>query len=108
VDSDGSVHRSDPISVEVGLDKNVVLDGPNPNPIRRQGTLAITVRDDQEVAVHLYDVLGRRVKTLERSSFPEQETRTIHFNTQGLSSGTYFLRVVGDQFRRIEKMTVVK
>lgn len=108
VDIDGTVHRTEPISVDMGIKDNVVLDGPNPNPVRNQGRLDLTVRSEQEVTVQLYDVLGRRVRSIDHGTVPEQETHRVQFNTKDLSSGTYFLRVIGDDFQETEKMTIVR
>lgn len=92
----------------MSLDEAVVIEGPNPNPVLGQASLRITVRADQEVSIQLYDLLGRRIETIGNKHFPGQDTQVVSVTTDGLSSGTYMLRVAGDGFRKTERMTVVR
>ncbi len=108
VDLDGTVHHSEPIVIEAQLDGKVAIEGPNPNPVRQNATLDLTVKSGQEVTVQLYDVLGRQVKTIEQDELEAEQTRTLQIGTEELSSGAYFLRVRGDQFQRIKRITVVR
>jgi len=108
VDESGETHVSDPVRVKLGLDEEVAIDGPNPNPVRQGATLNLTVGAKQEVAVQIYDVLGRQVRAVSRGTLPGGQTRTVRIDTDGLTSGTYLLRIEGDQFRRTRRMTVVR
>jgi SOS-response transcriptional repressor LexA len=68
------------------------------------------VKERQEVQVRLYDVLGRRVATLHSGPLPAQELRRLRLDVSatGLTSGTYFLRVTGEDFAATRQMTVVR
>jgi hypothetical protein len=68
------------------------------------------VKERQEVQVRLYDVLGRRVGTLHDGPLPAQELRRLRLDVSatGLVSGTYFLRVTGEDFVATEQITVVQ
>jgi len=63
VDTDGSTSYSDPVTVERGVDEMELL-GTYPNPARGRATVRYALPDRQEVSLRLYDVLGRRVRTV--------------------------------------------
>lgn len=81
-----------------------------PNPIRDRATVELAVKEAQPVTVAIYDVLGRRVATLLDGPLPAQELRRLRLDATatGLTSGTYFLRVTGEEFAATEQMTVVR
>ena len=81
-----------------------------PNPVRERATVELAVKERQDVQVRLYDVLGRRVATLHSGPLPAQELRRLRLDVSstGLTSGTYFLRVTGADFRATEQIAVVR
>jgi hypothetical protein len=68
------------------------------------------VKERQDVQVRLYDLLGRQVATLHHGPLPAQELRHLRLNVSatGLTSGTYFLRVKGEDFAATEQLTIVR
>ncbi|MFP4229340.1 MAG: lamin tail domain-containing protein [Salinivenus sp.] len=107
VDLDGSVTRSDTVAVQMRLadDAEVTL---APNPIRETGTVSIQVREPQTVEVALYDLLGRRVRTLHRGRLSAQQSHALPIRAGGLSSGSYLLRAEGEHFRTTRRVTIVR
>ncbi|PSQ92152.1 MAG: hypothetical protein BRD30_02670 [Bacteroidetes bacterium QH_2_63_10] len=81
-----------------------------PNPVQQRATVELAVKERQEGQGRLYDVLGRRVATLHSGPLPAQELRRLRLDASatGLVSGTYFLRVTGEDFVATEQMTVVR
>jgi hypothetical protein len=81
-----------------------------PNPVREQTTVELAVKEQQEVTVQVYDVLGRQVKTLYQSSMQAQEPKRLSLDASevGLSSGTYFVRVRGESFVATKRLTIVR
>jgi hypothetical protein len=78
-----------------------------PNPMRKQATLEYTLPKAKEVRLTVYDVLGRRVATLEQGEKRAGRHRTRLQGDQ-LSSGVYFGRFeVGGQ-TLTQKITVVR
>jgi hypothetical protein len=79
-----------------------------PNPVRGAATLAFDLARTASVDLALYDVTGRRVRSIlagERSS----GTHRVGFGTDGLDSGIYFARlVVGGVQRHEVKITVLR
>jgi hypothetical protein len=105
VDTDGSAHYTEAISVERRVDA-VRLLGTAPNPARSQATVRYALPERGDVTIRLYDVLGRQVRTVvqgERQGRHEQR-----LDLDGLSSGVYVLRLRAAGETRTEKLTVVR
>jgi hypothetical protein len=78
-----------------------------PNPMREQATLEYTLPEAGQVRLNVYDMLGRRVATLEKGNKKAGRHR-VPLEKTALSSGVYFGRLkVGDQ-TRTHKITVVR
>ena len=108
VDADGTATTTDATELEVRLDNAYAVDTPYPNPARSQATLPVTVRETQNVQIHIYDMLGRRVETVHDGEVRAQSTREIRINTGRLASGTYFVRIRGNDFVATERLTVIR
>ena len=107
VDLDGTTSRSDTVAVQVRLGKAAEV-SVAPNPVRSRATVSLRVRAEQEVTVALYDVLGRRVRTLHDAPLAPGRAHTLRVNASGLSSGLYLLRANGEQFQTTRRITVVR
>ncbi len=105
VDLDGSVSYSEPATVQRTVEE-VALRAPFPNPVRRQATVPFAVPGQQDVTLHLYDVLGRRVKTIVDG--PQSGRQQVQVDLSGLSSGVYFLRLRTDGQTRTTRLTVMQ
>lgn len=108
VDTNGDETVTEVVETEVRLDEGYEVGAPYPNPVRRQATLEITVREAQPVRIELYDVLGRRVRTVHDEELSAQQTRRVQIGAGDLSSGVYFLRIQGDNFSETQRVTVVR
>jgi len=97
------------VSVTIELD-HVYQFSTYPNPVRERATVELAVKEQQDVQVRLYDLLGRRVATLHEGPLPAQELKRLQINVSatGLTSGTYFLRATGEDFAATEQITVVR
>jgi hypothetical protein len=107
VDLDGTATRSDTVAVRVRLAEAAEVKVA-PNPVRTRTTVSLRVRTEQEVTVALYDVLGRRVRTLHDAPLAPGRAHTLPVNASGLSSGLYLLRASGEQFQTTRRITVVR
>jgi hypothetical protein len=108
VDQDGTTHFSDPVSVRLGLEGQYEVSPVAPNPVATRTQVQVAVQRAQDVTVALYDALGRRVTTLHTGTMAAETTHRLGVDTQGLSSGTYFLRVDGEAFRATRRVVVVR
>ena len=105
VDVDGSESLSDRVTIQRTVDE-VELLGTFPNPARTQTTVQFAVPGQQTVALKLYDVMGREVRTLARG--PQEGRIEMQVGLSDLSSGIYFLRLQAGGTTKTQKMTVVR
>ncbi len=107
VDVDGSTHYSDAERVWVRTERDLTVQGPNPVPSGRSLTVLVEGRRGEEVEVGLYDLLGRRVRTLSLRSEPSRVGRA-RLSTEGLAGGVYVLQVRGRGIEAARKITVTE
>ncbi|MCS3953323.1 BspA family leucine-rich repeat surface protein [Salinibacter ruber] len=78
-----------------------------PNPAGRRATVEYALPEAREVTLQVYDVLGRRVATLEQGR-KKAGRHTARLETGRLSSGVYFGRLKAGEQTRTQKITVVR
>jgi hypothetical protein len=108
VDVDGSVSLSDTVTATLTLAEAVVLSRPSPSPSRTRTDLTLTVKTRQDVAVALYDVTGRRIRSVYAGRADPSRPLRLEVSTADLPSGVYFLQAVGDAFTTVRKISVVQ
>jgi hypothetical protein len=111
VDTDGTAHVTDPVTVARRAPTEIELKGAFPNPARTRATIRYALPDglsSTTVRLVLYDVLGRRVRTIEDG--PQRPgRRQLQLDTSRLASGTYFYRLSVDGApAKTRKLTVVR
>jgi len=104
----GTTYVSDPVNLRVVPTEPYVASGPNPNPVRSQGTFEITLRETQPLRIALYDVMGRQVEVLHDGPVQKGVIRRVRIPVRRRASGTYFLRVRGESFRFLRKVVVAR
>jgi hypothetical protein len=105
VDTDGTAHLSETITVERGV-KELQLLGTYPNPARQRATVRYALPEKQKAAIRLYDVLGRQVRTVLNEEQEGRHQRSL--DVGGLPSGVYFLRLRAGGETRTQKLTIVR
>ena len=105
VDTDGSAHLSETITVERGVTE-VQLLGTSPNPAQQRATVRYALPEKQKASIRLYDILGRRVRTVANSAQEGRHQRTLDVGS--LPSGVYFLRLRAGGETRTQKLTIVR
>jgi hypothetical protein len=94
--------------VEIELSEAYDLSAPRPNPFSERAIVDLAVREKQDVTVAVYDVLGRRVQVLHEGPMSAQQTKHFTVRAQGLSSGTYFVRVVSKAFTETRRLVLTR
>jgi hypothetical protein len=93
------------------LPAEFALLGSYPNPTSSQANLALDLPEPAEVSVSVYDLLGRRVVTLDKRIGAGAE-RTLQVDASRLASGLYLYRIRATMASKTEvvtgKITVVK
>jgi hypothetical protein len=94
------------VAIEAAPD-NFALEGSAPNPAREQATIRYRVPKQVRVRINLYDILGRKLKTL-----VEGERRagqySVRVDVRSLPSGRYFYRMSAGRFSRTQRLSVVQ
>jgi hypothetical protein len=108
VDLDGSSSYSEEVEVQMALGSAYMLSNAYPNPLRKRARMELRVQTSQHVRVEVFDYLGRRVTVLHDDVVPANHVHQITLSGQGLRSGAYFVRAVGEDFQVTRSITVVK
>ncbi len=78
-----------------------------PNPFNPVTTIEYSIPKESKVSINVYDILGRRVRTL----FDEvlaAGSYSVRFNGNGLASGVYFYELKADNYSSIKKLLLMK
>ncbi len=108
IDYDGSFEHSPVIEVAVEMPESYLITEIYPNPFNPQATFSFGVRQQQQVVIEVFDMLGRRVQELYRGTPQGGVTQTVFLDGSRLTSGTYVVRVLGEHFVDSQPFTVVK
>jgi hypothetical protein len=109
VDTDGSASLTDAVTVARSGPERVELLGTYPNPARQRATVRFAIPEGtagETVRMRLYDVLGRRVRTVRAEAEPGRHEQRI--DVSGLASGVYVLRLTAAGTAKTRKLTVVR
>lgn len=106
VDLDGSTSLSDPLTLQIGV-KESSLQIVGANPFRTSTQVQYSAKQSGPVQVALYDVMGRKVRTLAEGR--SQETRrTLTVDGSDLASGVYFLRLKTKRVTKTKRLTIAR
>lgn len=78
-----------------------------PNPFNASTTIAYTLSQTAYVRVEIYDLLGRKVESLDYGQQEVGEYRIV-WNANGKPSGIYFYRIKADDYSETRKMVLLK
>lgn len=107
VAEDGENTVTSPVaSADVSFEGDVFVIGPYPQPVQEQATVMLTAREMQEASIEVFNTLGERVYS-ENRTLQAQQSTPLRFDTQQWGSGLYILRVSGQQFTTERKLMVV-
>lgn len=107
VDTDGTTSFSGTRKLEISAPNKFALKAPFPNPAQEQVTLRYALPRKTDLSIRIYDVLGRRVATLQRG-VEDAGRKEIRVSTSDLSPGTYFVRMQAGEKLKTKRLTVVR
>lgn len=79
-----------------------------PNPFKSLTTIGFTLLSDMHVTVKIFDILGRRVRTLMTQKFMSAGPHEINFDAGGLPGGIYVCRIEGAGLSDSVKLLLIK
>jgi hypothetical protein len=106
--ADGSAAYSAEVEAIIEAPNGFLLSNAYPNPFNQNATFSLTLNERQHVELALYDMLGRRVAVIHDGDVEAHQATSFRINGEGLSSGYYFIRVVGKTFVDSQQVLVVR
>lgn len=111
IDFDGSFAYSSVIQVgAMPTNFNLLQNSPNPFSVPNQTTIELQLPEEQRVTLHVYDILGKHVKTLCDRIMPAGISRVYWDgqNAQGrtVSAGTYLYVLNNGKHKLCKSLTV--
>jgi hypothetical protein len=107
VDTDGSAQYTETRHVEIKIESTYRLVAPTPHPVQKSSQFSLTVEENQNVQIVVFDLMGRQIRTIYGGTLSAQDKRSFELG-EGLTSGTYFLNVKGETFSTSKKFVVVE
>lgn len=114
IDLDGSIHFSEPVSVDVLTSvaevapREFMLHQNFPNPFNPSTQIRFTVEHPAATKLEVFNLLGAKVATLFDGIAEPGRSYTISFDAQNLSSGMYLYRLESGNRIQLRKLTFVK
>ncbi len=114
IDLDGAEHFTEPVQVQVTTAvKNgtsplgFALEQNYPNPFNPTTVVSGQLTADSWLTLDVYDVMGRKIATLEDGRVPAGRFSFV-FDARQLPSGTYFCRMTAGSFTQVIPMVLAK
>lgn len=104
---DGTTTLSDETTLRLGTPSETKLHTPFPNPARGQATLRYQIPEPQTIQIAVFDVLGRRVRSL-ASGHAQAGRYEAVLSTAALAPGTYFVRLQAGTSVQTRRLTVAR
>ena len=79
-----------------------------PNPFNPETQFTLTVAKSQQVAIRVFDLLGREVERLFDGALPAGPAHTFRFAPNGLPSGIYLIQAMGEGFTETQRVVLLK
>ena len=108
IDFDGAFEYSDEVEATIEVIGTHQLSNAYPNPFNPTSQFTLAVARDQRVTAELYNVLGQRVATLFNGTIEANSTRMVQIDGSALASGAYIVRVTGETFSDVLRVTLTK
>lgn len=81
---------------------------PFPNPFSEVTTLSISTPRPMNVVVELYDLLGRRVRSVFNGFLPANSDKKIIIRSNGQAEGIYYVVISGPQIREVRPIVLMR
>ena len=108
VDTDGGDEFYTSNTVEVKPPEEATLLGNAPNPFDGRTNVRYRLPEKRDVTLEVFDVRGRKVRTLLNGATQGSGPHVVPFEATGLSSGTYLVRLQAGDAVKTSQMTLVR
>jgi hypothetical protein len=107
LDNDGSFEYSKEIEAVIEMPAEFSLQQNYPNPFNPSTTIEFSLPANELVSLKVYDPLGNEIKNIVNDRL-EAGKHSYRFDAAGLSSGTYFYRLIAGGNVAVKTMAVLK
>ena len=107
IDRDGSETLSDPVTVQKRAPDQSALYGSVSNPVRQTALIRYKLAESANVTISVFNTLGQRVARVVDGK-QDAGRQTVQFETSGLPSGVYFIRMRTEDMTQTKRMTIVR
>ncbi len=108
IDFDGTTSYSAEVEIDYTLAVRFALSEAYPNPFQQQSTFTLSLAESQAVTAEMYDLQGRRIRTLHDGYLEADQLHRFTVNGSYLAAGTYFIHVRGATFFETRQVVLVK
>ena len=109
IDRDGKFEYSSEVEVLTALAAQDYTLGANyPNPFNPSTKFTFAVKNNEQVAVKVFNTIGQEVATLFNGVAAANKIYEMNFNAAGFASGTYFYMLKTSDRYEIKKMILMK
>ncbi|HRR07451.1 MAG TPA: T9SS type A sorting domain-containing protein [Rhodothermales bacterium] len=102
------VSYSKTLAVMVEVPDQYIVYPAYPNPFNPQTTIGFATATQQFVHVEVFNAVGQKIQTLFQGIVEPNTLNQVSFKADGLSSGTYLVRILGTRFTHTQKLTLAK
>jgi hypothetical protein len=92
IDVDGDEEYSPEVTARIEIGQALTLNLSGQNPFRSQSSITYGVESAETLVIDLFDVLGRRIRTLYRGTPSPGRLHTMNVSADGLAPGRYLIR----------------
>ncbi|MBT8401400.1 MAG: T9SS type A sorting domain-containing protein [Rhodothermia bacterium] len=100
--------RSEPTTPEAPSSQGFTITPPAPNPFNPATSFTLSLEDPQDVAIRVYNALGRQVATIHDGLLAAGVQHQFRFDGDLLPSGVYVFRVRGESFATVKSVVLLK
>lgn len=108
VDFDGAFEYSPTVEVALTMTEAFKLSAPYPNPFQHRANVALTLAEQQNVQIALYNTLGQRVALVHDGPLSPNTKHEFNVDGNRLPSGLYLMRARGESFSATRRLTHVR
>jgi hypothetical protein len=106
-DTNGAFEYSNVVQFSVSAPSEYALAQNYPNPFNPSTQIVFQIKEDIQVSLTVYDLLGRQVATVVDQQM-KAGTHKVTFDATDLSAGLYFYSLKAGSFHEMKKMTLIK
>lgn len=108
LDFDGRSEFSPQVEATIEVPDGYMLAAPYPNPFNPEAVVEFAIADSRPVRIELFNTLGQQVAVLFDGIPDAGQTQHVRIDGRTLPSGSYLVRLIGENILATQRLTLVK